>query len=55
MVVSEGFFIAPNTDTVVTKLDTGLMNLNKKYNKPIIVSLSNYVNYDNAHGGYDTN
>ncbi|HEX8018431.1 MAG TPA: glycosyl transferase family 2, partial [Mucilaginibacter sp.] len=54
MVVSEGFFIAPNTDTVITKLDTGLMNLNKKYNKPIIVSLSNYVNKDNASGGYDT-
>jgi peptidoglycan/xylan/chitin deacetylase (PgdA/CDA1 family)/spore germination protein YaaH len=54
MVVSEGFSILPKTDTVVTKLDTGLMNLNKKYNKPIIVSLSNYVNTDNAHGGYDT-
>lgn len=54
MVVSEGLSIVPKTDTVVTKLDTGLMNLNKKYNKPIIVSLSNYVNYNNTHGGYDT-
>ena len=31
MVVSEGFSILPKVDTVITKLDTGLMNLNKKY------------------------
>ncbi|MEO3403816.1 glycosyltransferase [Mucilaginibacter sp. CAU 1740] len=54
MVVSEGFSILPKVDTVITKLDTGLMNLNKKYQKPIVVSLSNYVNKDNASGGYDT-
>lgn len=54
MVVSEGFSILPKTDTVITKIDTGLINLNKKYNKPIIITLSNYVNVNNQAGGYDS-
>jgi cellulose synthase/poly-beta-1,6-N-acetylglucosamine synthase-like glycosyltransferase/spore germination protein YaaH/peptidoglycan/xylan/chitin deacetylase (PgdA/CDA1 family) len=54
MVVSEGFFLTPNKDTITAKIDTGLINLNKKYKKPILVSLSNYVNYNNVSGGYDT-
>jgi spore germination protein YaaH len=54
MVVSEGFSIAPGIDTVVTKIDTGLINLNKKFNKPVLITLSNYVNYNNTSGGYDT-
>ena len=54
MVVSEGFFLAPKHDTMVANIDTGLINLNRKYKKPVLISLSNYVNYDNAHGGYDT-
>lgn len=53
MVVSEGFFIKPGVDTIMAKIDTGLLHINKKYNKPIIVSLSNYVNYDNVHGDFD--
>ncbi|MGF7041281.1 glycosyltransferase [Mucilaginibacter lappiensis] len=54
MVVSEGFSITPGVDTVVTKIDTGLINLNKKLNKPVLITLSNYVNYNNTSGGYDT-
>ncbi len=54
MVVSEGFFIAPKRDTMVANIDTGLINLNRKYRKPILISLSNYVNYNNVNGGYDT-
>lgn len=54
MVVSEGFIITPNADTVTAKIDTGLTNLNKKYKKPILISLTNYVNYDSQHGGFDT-
>ena len=54
MVVTEGFTITPNNDTITAKIDTGLTNLNKKYKKPILVSISNYVNYDAAHGDFDT-
>lgn len=54
MVVSEGFYIYPKTDTIVAKIDTGLINLNKKYKKPILISLSNYVNSNNISGGYDS-
>ncbi|MDR6945347.1 glycosyltransferase [Mucilaginibacter pocheonensis] len=54
MVVSEGFSIAPGVDTVITKVDTGLTNLNKKFKKPVLITLSNYVNYNNVSGGYDT-
>ncbi|MDN3550286.1 glycosyltransferase [Mucilaginibacter aquaedulcis] len=54
MVVSEGFSIAPGVDTVVTKIDTGLTHINKKHNKPVLIMLSNYVNYNNVSGGYDT-
>jgi len=54
MVVSEGFFIVPKHDTLVANIDTGLVNLNKKYKKPVLISLSNYVNYNNTTGGYDT-
>lgn len=54
MIVSEGFTISPGADTISVKLDTGLMKLNKKYNKPIIVSLSNYINVNNVTGYTDT-
>jgi len=54
MVVSEGFSIKPGVDTVITKIDTGLINLNKKLNKPVLITLSNYVNINNTTGGYDT-
>lgn len=54
MIVSEGFFIKPKTDTVVANVDTGLINLNKKYKKPVLITLSNYVNVNNATGGYDS-
>jgi cellulose synthase/poly-beta-1,6-N-acetylglucosamine synthase-like glycosyltransferase/peptidoglycan/xylan/chitin deacetylase (PgdA/CDA1 family)/spore germination protein YaaH len=54
MVVSEGFTLTPNADTITAKVDTGLINLNKKYKKPILISLTNYINYDSQHGGFDT-
>jgi cellulose synthase/poly-beta-1,6-N-acetylglucosamine synthase-like glycosyltransferase/peptidoglycan/xylan/chitin deacetylase (PgdA/CDA1 family)/spore germination protein YaaH len=54
MVVTEGFTITPNADTITAKMDTGLLNLNKKYKKPILVSISNYVNTDAVHGGFDS-
>ncbi|HEY8781637.1 MAG TPA: glycosyltransferase [Mucilaginibacter sp.] len=54
MVVSEGFFISPNRDTLVANIDTGLMSLKRKYRKPVLISLSNYVNYNNVKGGFDT-
>ena len=54
MVVSEGFIVKPNADTITAKIDTGLINLNKKYKKPILMSLTNYINYDAVHGGFDT-
>ena len=54
MVVSEGFFILPKQDTMVANVDTGLIKLNRKYKKPVLISLSNYVNYNNVKGGYDT-
>ena len=53
MIVSEGFTLTPNADTITAKIDTGLINLNKKYKKPILISLSNYINYDAVHGGFD--
>ncbi len=53
MVVSEGFFIRPGADTIEARIDTGLMNINKKYKKPIVVSISNYVNKDNESGYFD--
>ena len=54
MVVSEGFWITQNADTITAKIDTGLIRLNKKYKKPILVSLSNYINYSNTTGDFDT-
>jgi cellulose synthase/poly-beta-1,6-N-acetylglucosamine synthase-like glycosyltransferase/peptidoglycan/xylan/chitin deacetylase (PgdA/CDA1 family)/spore germination protein YaaH len=53
MIVSEGFYIFPGHDTLVANVDTGLINLNKKYKKPVLISLSNYVNKNNASGSYD--
>ena len=53
MIVSEGFAITMNADTITAKIDSGLINLNKKYKKPVLVSLSNYVNSNNISGGYD--
>jgi cellulose synthase/poly-beta-1,6-N-acetylglucosamine synthase-like glycosyltransferase/peptidoglycan/xylan/chitin deacetylase (PgdA/CDA1 family)/spore germination protein YaaH len=54
MVVTEGFSILPKSDTILTKIDTGLLHLNRVYNKPVIVSISNYVNKDNVNGFFDT-
>jgi cellulose synthase/poly-beta-1,6-N-acetylglucosamine synthase-like glycosyltransferase/peptidoglycan/xylan/chitin deacetylase (PgdA/CDA1 family)/spore germination protein YaaH len=54
MVVSDGFSVTPNADTITFKRDTGLLNLNKKYNKPIVVSLTNYVIKNNVDGYFDT-
>jgi peptidoglycan-N-acetylglucosamine deacetylase len=54
MVVTEGFTITQNADTITAKIDTGLTNLNRKYKKPVLVSISNYINYDSQHGGFDT-
>jgi cellulose synthase/poly-beta-1,6-N-acetylglucosamine synthase-like glycosyltransferase/peptidoglycan/xylan/chitin deacetylase (PgdA/CDA1 family)/spore germination protein YaaH len=54
MVVTEGFSFSPNADTIKVSIDTGLINLNKKLKKQVLVSLSNYVNYDNVRGGYDS-
>src|ERR1700744_2455590 len=54
MVVTEGFTVTPNADTITAKIDTGLTNLNKKYKNPVLVSISNYINYDAVHGGFDT-
>ena len=54
MVVSEGFYVLPKRDTIVANIDTGLININRKYRKPVLISLSNYVNYNNAVGGYDS-
>lgn len=54
MVVSEGFYVFPKHDTIVANVDTGLINLNRKYRKPVLISLSNYNNYNNASGGYDS-
>ena len=53
MVVSEGFFITPGADTITAKIDTGLIRLNKRYKKPVLISISNYVNYSNNTGDFD--
>jgi len=54
MVVTEGFAILPKSDTVVVSIDTGLLHLNKKSHKPIIVSITNYVNVNNVSGYSDS-
>ena len=54
MVVSEGFFLTQGADTITAKIDTGLIHLNKKYKKPVLVSISNYINYTNNTGDFDT-
>lgn len=54
MVVTEGFTFTPNKDTITARIDTGLLNLNKKFHKPIIVSISNYINIDNQTGAFDS-
>ena len=54
MIVSEGFYIMPKHDTIVANIDTGLINLNRKYRKPTLISLSNYVNYNSITGGFDS-
>jgi spore germination protein YaaH len=54
MVVTEGFVINPGADSILAKIDTGLINLNKKYKKPVLVTLSNYVNATNNTGGFDS-
>jgi len=54
MIVSEGFAMTPGKDTITARLDTGLINLNKRYKKPVIISLSNYINYTNNTGAFDS-
>src|ERR1700759_1118359 len=54
MVVSEGFTLTPNADTITAKIDTGLIHLNKKYKKPVLISISNYVNFNNTNGDFDS-
>ncbi len=54
MVVSEGFTITPNADTVTSKIDTGLINVIKKTPRPVLISLTNYINSDASHGGFDS-
>lgn len=54
MVVSEGFTITPNADTITTKIDTGLIRLDKRYKKPVLISISNYINTSNSTGNFDT-
>src|ERR1700712_826196 len=54
MIVSEGFIMKQGADTIIANIDTGLINLNKKYKKPVLITLSNYVNYDAATGGFDS-
>jgi cellulose synthase/poly-beta-1,6-N-acetylglucosamine synthase-like glycosyltransferase/peptidoglycan/xylan/chitin deacetylase (PgdA/CDA1 family)/spore germination protein YaaH len=54
MVITEGFTITPNADTITARIDTGLTNLNRKYKKPVIVSISNYINTSNTQGGFDS-
>jgi cellulose synthase/poly-beta-1,6-N-acetylglucosamine synthase-like glycosyltransferase/peptidoglycan/xylan/chitin deacetylase (PgdA/CDA1 family)/spore germination protein YaaH len=54
MVVTDGFSITPNQDTITVKMDTGLVNVNKTYKKPVVVILTNYINYTNNTGGFDT-
>ncbi|MDB5009781.1 MAG: glycosyl transferase family 2 [Mucilaginibacter sp.] len=54
MIVSEGFFIKPGADTIMAKIDTGLLHINKNYKKPVIISISNYVNINNVTGDFDT-
>ncbi|MVN92425.1 glycosyltransferase [Mucilaginibacter aquatilis] len=54
MIVSEGFAITPGKDTITARLDTGLINLNKRYKKPVIVRLTNYINLSNTEGRFDT-
>ncbi|TFF34205.1 glycosyltransferase [Mucilaginibacter psychrotolerans] len=50
MVVTEGFGFSQKSDSLKVQIDTGLINLNKKYKKQILVTLNNY---DNIKGGYD--
>jgi len=54
MVVSEGFSITPNADYITATIDTGLIRLKRKYKKPVLISLSNYINYNNVNGDFDT-
>ncbi|HEK18932.1 MAG TPA: glycosyl transferase family 2, partial [Bacteroidetes bacterium] len=54
MIVSEGFSFSRNADTLKTAIDTGLINVNKRYKKQVLVTLSNYVNIDNKTGEFDT-
>jgi len=54
MIVSEGFSIQPKSDTMVVRIDTGLININRKSKKPVLVSLSNYVNVNNVTGYSDS-
>ncbi|QXV66693.1 glycosyltransferase [Mucilaginibacter achroorhodeus] len=54
MIISEGFSFSRNADTLTTAIDTGLINVNKRFKKQVLVTLSNYVNIDNKTGEFDT-
>ncbi|QJD95283.1 glycosyltransferase [Mucilaginibacter robiniae] len=53
MIVTEGFGLIAGADTISVRLDTGLVNLNRTYRKPIVVSLTNYINTSSISGDFD--
>ncbi len=54
MINSEGFNMVPGADTIKVTTDTGLINLNRTYRKPVIMTLSNYINYTPTTGTTDS-
>ena len=54
MINTEGFSLSPGTDTVKANIDTGLISINRNYRKPVLVTLSNYINYTNTFGATDS-
>lgn len=54
MVVSEGFLLHPKSDTVQEVIDTGLLHLNRRYKKPVLITISNYVNTSTNTGYSDS-
>lgn len=53
MLVSEGFTTTPKGDTITAHLDTGLVNLSRRFKKPVLISLSNYITLGNNSGYMD--
>ncbi|GAB2696095.1 glycosyltransferase [Mucilaginibacter koreensis] len=48
MINSEGFNMVPGADTIQVRLDTGLVKLNRNYHKPVLMTLSNWINATNS-------